>query len=34
MRRTALALSEALGREPSDEELAIELDVPTAKLRT
>jgi RNA polymerase primary sigma factor len=32
MRRTALALSEALGREPSDEELAIELDVPTSKV--
>jgi RNA polymerase primary sigma factor len=32
MRRTALALSEALGREPTDEELAIELDVPTSKV--
>ena len=32
MRRTALALSEALGREPTDEELAIELDVPTSRV--
>ena len=32
MRRTAQALTEALGREPSDEELAIELDVPTSKV--
>jgi len=32
MRRTALALSESLGREPTDEELAIELNVPTSKV--
>ena len=32
MRRTAMQLSEKLGREPSDEELAIELQIPTAKV--
>jgi RNA polymerase primary sigma factor len=32
MRRTALALSEALGREPTDEELAIELGVTTNRV--
>jgi RNA polymerase primary sigma factor len=32
MRRTAMALTEALGREPTDEELAIELGVPTNKV--
>jgi RNA polymerase primary sigma factor len=32
MRRTAMALTETLGREPSDEELAIELGVPTSKV--
>jgi RNA polymerase primary sigma factor len=32
MRRTALALTEALGREPSDEELAIELNIPTSRV--
>jgi RNA polymerase primary sigma factor len=32
MRRAALALTEVLGREPSDEELAIELGVPTSKV--
>jgi RNA polymerase primary sigma factor len=32
MRRTAMALTEQLGREPTDEELAIELQVPTAKV--
>ncbi len=32
MRRTALQLSERLGREPSDEELAAELQIPTAKV--
>ena len=32
MRRTAMALTEVLGREPSDEELAIELGVPTSKV--
>lgn len=32
MRKTAMKLSEALGREPSDEELAIELQIPTAKV--
>src|SRR5882757_4107180 len=32
MRRTAMALTEQLGREPSDEELAIELQIPTAKV--
>jgi RNA polymerase primary sigma factor len=32
MRRTAMALTEELGREPTDEELAIELQIPTAKV--
>jgi RNA polymerase primary sigma factor len=32
MRRTAMALTEELGREPTDEELAIELQVPTSKV--
>ena len=32
MRRTALALTEELGREPTDEEIAIELQVPTSKV--
>jgi len=32
MRRTAMQLTEQLGREPTDEELAIELQVPTAKV--
>jgi len=32
MRRTAMALSEELGREPTDEEIAIELGVPTSKV--
>jgi len=32
MRRAAMALTEVLGREPSDEELAIELGVPTSKV--
>jgi len=32
MRRTALALTEELGREPTDEELAIELQIPTNKV--
>ena len=32
MRRTAMALSEELGREPTDEELAIELQIPTSKV--
>jgi len=32
MRRTAMALTEQLGREPTDEELAIELQIPTAKV--
>jgi RNA polymerase primary sigma factor len=32
MRRAAMALTETLGREPSDEELAIELGVPTSKV--
>ncbi|HTZ21802.1 MAG TPA: RNA polymerase sigma factor RpoD/SigA [Opitutaceae bacterium] len=32
MRRTAMALTETLGREPTDEELAIELGVPTSKV--
>jgi RNA polymerase primary sigma factor len=32
MRRTAMALTEALGREPTDEEVAIELGVPTSKV--
>ncbi len=32
MRRTAMALTEELGREPTDEELAIELQIPTSKV--
>jgi RNA polymerase primary sigma factor len=32
MRRTAMILTEQLGREPTDEELAIELQVPTSKI--
>ena len=32
MRRAAMALTETLGREPSDEELAIELGIPTSKV--
>ena len=32
MRRTAMALTEQLGREPTDEELAAELQIPTAKV--
>jgi RNA polymerase primary sigma factor len=32
MRHTAMALAEELGREPSDEELAMELDVPVHKV--
>lgn len=32
MRRTALALTERFGREPTDEELAVELQIPTAKV--
>ena len=32
MRRTALALTEELGREPTDEELAMELQIPTNKV--
>lgn len=32
MRRTAMALSEELGREPTDEEIAIELGIPTNKV--
>ncbi len=32
MRRTALALTEELGREPTDEEIAIELQIPTSKV--
>ncbi len=32
MRRTAMALTEQLGREPTDEELAIELQMPTSKV--
>ncbi|OAM88688.1 RNA polymerase sigma factor RpoD/SigA [Termitidicoccus mucosus] len=32
MRRTAMALTEELGREPTDEELAMELQVPTSKV--
>src|SRR5476651_1270999 len=32
MRRTAMALTEQFGREPTDEELAIELQIPTAKV--
>ena len=32
MRRTAMLLTEQLGREPTDEELAIELQIPTSKV--
>jgi RNA polymerase primary sigma factor len=32
MRKTAMALTEELGREPTDEEIAIELQVPTSKV--
>jgi RNA polymerase primary sigma factor len=32
MRRTAMALAEELGREPTDEELAMELQVPAGKV--
>jgi RNA polymerase primary sigma factor len=32
MRRTAMKLTEELGREPTDEELAIELQIPTSKV--
>ncbi len=32
MRRTAMALTEELGREPTDEELAMELQIPTNKV--
>ena len=32
MRRTAMVLTEQLGREPTDEELAIELQIPTSKV--
>jgi RNA polymerase primary sigma factor len=32
MRKTAMALTEELGREPSDEEIAIELQVPTSRV--
>ena len=32
LRRTAMALTEELGREPTDEEIAIELQIPTAKV--
>jgi RNA polymerase primary sigma factor len=32
MRRTAMRLSELLGREPTDEELAVELQIPTSKV--
>jgi RNA polymerase primary sigma factor len=32
MRKTAMRLSELLGREPSDEELAAELQIPTSKV--
>lgn len=32
MRRTAMVLTEQLGREPTDEELAIELQLPTSKI--
>ncbi len=32
MRRTAMALTEQLGREPTDEELARELQIPTSKV--
>ena len=32
MRKTAMALTEELGREPTDEEIAIELQVPTSRV--
>ena len=32
MRKTAMALTEELGREPTDEEIAIELQIPTSKV--
>jgi len=32
MRRTAMALTEELGREPTDEEIAIEMQIPTSKV--
>ena len=32
MRKTAMALSERLGREPTDEELAMELQIPTSRV--
>ncbi len=32
MRKTAMQLSERLGREPTDEELAMELQIPTSKV--
>ena len=32
MRRVALQLQEELGREPTDEELAIEMDMPTSRI--
>jgi RNA polymerase primary sigma factor len=32
MRKTAMQLSERLGREPTDEELAMELQIPTARV--
>jgi len=32
MRKTAMVLSERMGREPTDEELAAELQIPTAKV--
>jgi RNA polymerase primary sigma factor len=32
MRKTAMQISERLGREPTDEELAMELQIPTAKV--
>ncbi|AHF90152.1 RpoD family RNA polymerase sigma factor [Opitutaceae bacterium TAV5] len=32
MRRTAMALTEQLGREPTDEEIAMELQIPTSKV--
>ncbi|MBW8782736.1 MAG: RNA polymerase sigma factor RpoD/SigA [Verrucomicrobia bacterium] len=32
LRRTAMALTEELGREPTDEEIAIELQIPTSKV--
>lgn len=32
MRRTAMALTEELGREPTDEEIAMELQIPTSRV--